>query len=85
MLRKAVVRVLYATGEACFLVADQLSPATDQVWRDRRWKQFLRNESRLDAYEIPAEQWSAQECAACGVDHGDEACEPWRTREDDGD
>jgi hypothetical protein len=50
MIRNLLVRVLYTVGETCFLVADQLSPATDEVWRDRRWKQYLRQQARLDSY-----------------------------------
>lgn len=53
MIRKWAAGILYNLGELCFLVADQVSPATDQVWRDRRWKQYLRAQARQDAYTVP--------------------------------
>jgi hypothetical protein len=73
MIRKLASRILYAIGEACFLMAATFSPDLDEVWRDRRWKQFLRNESRLDSYEVPDTQ------------AGGEIESPWDTKADDGD
>lgn len=55
MIRELASRVLYAVAEATQALADNLSPVSDEVWRDRRWKQFLRHEARLDSYEVPDE------------------------------
>jgi hypothetical protein len=53
VIKRLIAQVLYNIGELCLLVADQVSPSNDQAWRDQRWKQYLRQESRKDAYEIP--------------------------------
>jgi hypothetical protein len=52
-LRSWAVNLLYDLAEVVWAVADQLSPATDEVWRSRRWKQHLGTEARLDSYTLP--------------------------------
>jgi hypothetical protein len=75
MIRELASRVLYVIAEAAMAMGDNLSPASDEVWRDRRWKQYLRNEARLDSYEVPDTPWQP------GI--GGEIESPWRTRADD--
>ena len=40
LTRKLFVNVLYDVASALCNAADKLTPANDEIWRDRRWKQW---------------------------------------------
>jgi len=40
VIRKLAVNLLYDVANAICVVADWLSPSTDEIWRGRAWKQW---------------------------------------------
>lgn len=40
MIRKALVNTLYQTASAMCIAADWLSDESDQIWRERMWRQW---------------------------------------------
>lgn len=39
-MRKFIINMLYEIASAACQLADALAPSNDEVWRERRWKQF---------------------------------------------
>ena len=46
-LRKAVVGILYEIASAACQLADSLSPSTDEIWRERRWREYRRDRAKF--------------------------------------
>lgn len=40
--RRVLINGLYTVANCCCLLADALSPTADDIWRDRRWRQWDR-------------------------------------------
>jgi hypothetical protein len=62
-LRKLTVNLLYSWASMCCHVADALSPSSDDIWRDRRWRHYSMD--RAKAYDGPP--MAEIDCAAWGI------------------